>query len=325
MNGRLNKRCQVRVRYLFGDPARITNIEPCPEVQDFPGNVITSTFRHPPSTIVLDVTFEGETNSVGGTDNHLFWSVDKQAFVPIGQMEVGESVQTFQGDTKRIASKLARPSLENVYNLEVWGEHVYFVGEQGLLAHNECPVDSFVDAAEKNRLVAEALATDTPSTIIAFLKIRGVRRTFVDYNGKVRNALGRAFGRDDGEGILEDVTKGLFTRFKETLAGEGGLSSGVHAEVGVLLRTLSVLDLTKKQIGQEQFTLTLAKESSLKICKSCLARLPEIASGAGVRFLRIIDEKRGVEGGLEVLLQGDNLLGPNGQTLQQILEGVPSL
>jgi hypothetical protein len=55
-------------------------------------------------------------------------------------MELGERVQTFQGETKRIVLKLPRPGSHRVYNLEVYAEHVYFVGEQGLLVHNEYEV-----------------------------------------------------------------------------------------------------------------------------------------------------------------------------------------
>ena len=119
-------------------PAFVTNIECCPTVEDSDGRVVTSTFRHAPSHQILDVTFEGESEAMGVTDNHPFWSVDEQVFMPIGEMKVGDLVQTFHGDTKRIESKLPRPGPETVYNMEVWGEHVYFVGEQGLLAHNTC-------------------------------------------------------------------------------------------------------------------------------------------------------------------------------------------
>lgn len=119
-------------------PALVSNIECCPEVQNSDGRVVTSTFRHAPSHQILDVTFEGESEAMGVTDNHPFWSVDEQVFMPIGEMKVGDLVQTFHGDTKRIESKLPRPGPETVYNMEVWGEHVYFVGEQGLLAHNTC-------------------------------------------------------------------------------------------------------------------------------------------------------------------------------------------
>ncbi|MCA9200415.1 MAG: DUF2380 domain-containing protein, partial [Planctomycetales bacterium] len=104
--------------------------------------------KHPPTTTVLDVTFTGdelspysssisqEATSLGVTDNHLFWSVDRASFAPIGEMAIGERVLTYHGETKRIAQKLPRPGPQLVYNLEVYGEHVYFVGEEALLVHN---------------------------------------------------------------------------------------------------------------------------------------------------------------------------------------------
>jgi hypothetical protein len=45
-------------------------------------------------------------------------------------------VQTYHGETKRIEQKLPRPGPQLVYNLEVYGEHVYYVGDSGLLVHN---------------------------------------------------------------------------------------------------------------------------------------------------------------------------------------------
>lgn len=116
--------------------AMVSAIQPCPPVKSSAGQVVTATFAHPPTRQVLDVVFEGESDAIGVTDNHLFWSEDRQAFVAIGQMESGERVVTFHGDTKRIESRLPRPGPQLVYNLEVYGEHVYFVGQQGLLVHN---------------------------------------------------------------------------------------------------------------------------------------------------------------------------------------------
>ncbi|MCG8651520.1 MAG: hypothetical protein MI861_16885 [Pirellulales bacterium] len=118
--------------------AVITDIHPCPSIQPGDGQVVTATFSHPPSTQVLDVRLENESDHIGVTDNHLFWSVDRQQFIPIGQMELGERLVTYSGQTKRIESRLPRPGPQTVYNLEVYGEHVYFVGQQGLLAHNTC-------------------------------------------------------------------------------------------------------------------------------------------------------------------------------------------
>ncbi|MEM7558092.1 MAG: RES domain-containing protein [Planctomycetota bacterium] len=121
-------------------PALITGVTRCPAIASGRGQPVTATFSHPPSTSVLSVLFEGESDPICVTDNHLFWSVDRQHFLPIGQMEVGARVQTYHGETERIAAKLPRPGPQVVYNLEVYGEHVYFVGEQGLLAPNMCSV-----------------------------------------------------------------------------------------------------------------------------------------------------------------------------------------
>ena len=40
------------------------------------------------------------------------------------------------GETKRVVQKLPRPGPEKVYNLEVFGQHVYLVSQDGLLVHN---------------------------------------------------------------------------------------------------------------------------------------------------------------------------------------------
>jgi hypothetical protein len=77
-----------------------------------------------------------DTDTVGTTSNHPFWSVDRQEYVQAGQLAIGERLQTFSGDTKRVVSKLARPGPQPVYNLEVFVEHVYYVGKDGLLVHN---------------------------------------------------------------------------------------------------------------------------------------------------------------------------------------------
>lgn len=146
--------------------ALVTDIRPCPEIAAGDGQVVTATFEHPPNTQVLDVRFgddsalqlaaagiaDAESPALGVTENHLFWSVDAQQFMPIGQLEVGQRVLTYQGEIKRIVSKLPRPGPERVYNLEVYGEHVYFVGQQGLLAHNNCELGDLGEKGAKGWL-----------------------------------------------------------------------------------------------------------------------------------------------------------------------------
>jgi hypothetical protein len=54
-----------------------------------------------------------------------------------------------------VVSKLARPGPETVYNLEVFGEHVYFIGHDVVLVHNS---DSYsLNAGVTSRTVDDAL------------------------------------------------------------------------------------------------------------------------------------------------------------------------
>ncbi len=116
--------------------AVVTGLEPSLRIAEGRGQVVTGTFAHPPSQSVLDVWFAGEPAPLGVTANHLFWSVDRQQFLAIGELRHGERVRTYHGETKRVEQKLPRPGPSTVHNLEVFGEHVYHVGHQGLLAHN---------------------------------------------------------------------------------------------------------------------------------------------------------------------------------------------
>jgi len=119
--------------------ARVLGVYPCPEIKPGPGQVITATFAHPSTFQVLDVTIgEGDdAETIGVTDTHPFWSETHQAFVPVGKLSLGDELLTLHGQKKRLTALLPRPGPpERVYNLEVHGEHTYYVGHQQLLVHN---------------------------------------------------------------------------------------------------------------------------------------------------------------------------------------------
>jgi hypothetical protein len=100
------------------------------------GNLVTGTFCHlAPETI--DLVIE-DVDPIGCTPNHPFWSVDRQDYISAGELVPNERVLLYNGDTKRVINKLSRPGPEFVYNLEVFGEHVYHVTTDGVLVHNNC-------------------------------------------------------------------------------------------------------------------------------------------------------------------------------------------
>ena len=115
--------------------ATLTDVDENVAIQPGPGNVVTGTFAHV-SDAVIDLQIEGQPKPIGCTTTHPFWSVDRQDFVEAGRLQQGERVQLYNGETKRVVQKLPRPGPVNVYNLEVYAEHVYRVTPDGVLTHN---------------------------------------------------------------------------------------------------------------------------------------------------------------------------------------------
>ena len=90
---------------------------------------------------ISDYTFSNG-QIISCTANHPFYSSDRQAYVPVGELTFGETVQTAgEREVKFIGGK-AREKGEHVYNFEVWREHNYYVGfeasEEFVLVHNSC-------------------------------------------------------------------------------------------------------------------------------------------------------------------------------------------
>ena len=130
--------------------ATLTDVDENVAIQPGPGAVVTGTFAHV-SDAVIDLQIEGQPKPIGCTTTHPFWSVDRQDFVEAGCLQQGERVQLYSGETKRVVQKLPRPGPVNVYNLEVYAEHVYHVTPDGVLTHNNgCSSDAGSDLLKAN-------------------------------------------------------------------------------------------------------------------------------------------------------------------------------
>jgi hypothetical protein len=119
----------------IADWATLQATEPCPAYILGEGRLVTGTFEHS-SGEVLNLFIAGEATPIGSTANHPFWSEDRQDFVQAGSLNPGEHLRLADGRTTTL--ERTEPIAEQlpVYNLEVDGEHVYFVGESGVLVHN---------------------------------------------------------------------------------------------------------------------------------------------------------------------------------------------
>ena len=107
------------------------------QVYDVRPGLVTGTFRHT-SGDVYDLELGSEAKPIGVTGTHPFWSVDREAWISVLELEIGETLKTLEGTTV-VERRIRRPEPEPVYNIEVHGDHVYRVGESGVLVHNNSP------------------------------------------------------------------------------------------------------------------------------------------------------------------------------------------
>ena len=115
--------------------AKVLAIEACATLEPRSDPVITGTFRHVAERVV-ELHAAGLAAPLVCTPQHPFWSVRHAEFVPADHLEVDEPVLTTSGESAWITCIVPREGPEIVYGLEVYPEHVYHVGEAGLLAHN---------------------------------------------------------------------------------------------------------------------------------------------------------------------------------------------
>ena len=115
--------------------ADVMGIEPCPPVEPGRGRAITGRFVTTNCRVLL-VKHSGEDKPLEPTPQHRFMSLDRNDWIAAEDLEVGERLQTKTGQIVTVESVSEKPGLHDVYNIEVEGEHHYFVGESGVLVHN---------------------------------------------------------------------------------------------------------------------------------------------------------------------------------------------
>ncbi len=90
---------------------------------------------------ISDYTFSNG-QVISCTPNHPFFSIDRHEYIPVGELNFGETVQTAGERAVRFIGGKSREKGEHVYNFEVWREHNYYVGSEGsedfVLVHNSC-------------------------------------------------------------------------------------------------------------------------------------------------------------------------------------------
>jgi hypothetical protein len=115
--------------------ALVTAVEACPPIAGGEGSVVTARFVTREVHVVASVDVlgpDGSIETITGTTIHPVWSIDREDWVPLGELVQGETLQGQSGLAVVLAVTLSRVA-QPVYNLEVHGEHVYQVGMLGVL------------------------------------------------------------------------------------------------------------------------------------------------------------------------------------------------
>jgi RHS repeat-associated protein len=116
-------------------PACVLAIEPCPEIEPGRGRVITGTFTTARCSVLELRLASGKV--LEPTPPHRFFSETRQDWVAAQDLRGGEYLGTASGQAAAVESIGLRAGEHRVYNLEVEQEHQFYVGESGVLVHNE--------------------------------------------------------------------------------------------------------------------------------------------------------------------------------------------
>jgi hypothetical protein len=128
--------------------ALVHAIDDCPSIAGGEGSVVTARFVTREVHVVASVDVlgaDGTVETITGTTIHPVWSVDRQEWVPLAELTVGETLQCLDGLAVVLSVSLSRVS-QAVYYIEVHGEHVYQVGELGVLVHNSYLREAMIKA-----------------------------------------------------------------------------------------------------------------------------------------------------------------------------------
>jgi hypothetical protein len=134
--------------------ALVTSIDDCPEIANGEGSVVTAKFLTREVNTIARVEIlgvDGQIEVLEGTTIHPIWSDDRNDWIQLSELQEGECLQAAYGFATVVSVAIVNTSVP-VYNIEVHGEHVYQVGEFGLLVHNAypSPIEGLSAAARKS-------------------------------------------------------------------------------------------------------------------------------------------------------------------------------
>jgi hypothetical protein len=188
-------------------PAMVMSIDPCPSISHGEGSVVTGkivTDRVDLTACVRIAGADGQEEEIEGTVVHPFWSVDRQDWVRMGDLQPGEQLLGAAG-LAAVKSIALHSRSKSVYNLEVHGEHVYEVGNASILVHNSGPDDCLKAV---NALVPKGGGKLIDAALDSTGKVHGILPKLQDLAW---------YSRDDLEALLPQLRSSVQKRIETTV------------------------------------------------------------------------------------------------------------
>ncbi len=116
----------------------VESISACPTIQSGPGRVVLTTVSHL-STDLYELTLtnsSGQSETLDVTGTHPFYD-QSAGWTEVQNLYDGETLRGDSGNLT-VTSVVIDPGTDRVYNMDVEGDHVYYVGDLQALVHNQC-------------------------------------------------------------------------------------------------------------------------------------------------------------------------------------------
>ncbi len=160
-----------------------------------------------------------------GTPIHPIWLVDREDWIPLGELTEGESLRPANGRTVVRYLRLITVATP-VYNIEVHRDHVYEVGQNGILVHNAGPVCVLVPTGAKR------LGTWGEDRLAVFLRGAGTKPRKpiqTSMGNRYVDRMVKRVAHESKAGVDVKLTNGLWRQMlKDLRAIDDGLAKDAH-------------------------------------------------------------------------------------------------
>jgi len=115
------------------DQAYVVGVAPAPHVAAGSGRVVLATYAHHDE--IVTIHFAGATEPVESSPWHRFYSRDRNDWIDARDLKSGEHIRTKSGESAITAIE-HKPGAARVFDIEVEGDHAYYVADAQVLTHN---------------------------------------------------------------------------------------------------------------------------------------------------------------------------------------------